>query len=750
MTEESIENPMQVQIEDELKNLELSKNVITKLRDLFIDKIGSFDLSLGEILRVIALEYSEDELIEKTGLKKGSIDFKKIINSILDHSDFDMIDNFDSNRFNTYRTNHPSPTETYDFHDYAGMEILNFKGFNDDENFIPLRPLTLIYGANNCGKSTILKALGSFCQTNNRRIAEGIHSDWTASGNWFDLGGAPQVLHELQKQSFEIGYTLKIIHTRYYSGIKKFIRIKPDKFQKIVFEFKMMSKYPKNTPNQNGDLKCIKIFEGDFEDHTPHKFSLVESGTENYEPGVRTYKISDLSEELINSKKSDSMEISEMILEIKNMCDSHQGVQKRIIKSMKENQRRLYSLSKELDDDEGLFSKILINRSKSPKNDKHSEYCHEILHSLMIDIILGDCQIINSIGEDKDEIDSIGLINNHIPHIKNFIESAGLEIKTIVRANQSKNAEIFKPQFSYMMEIDRKLNDLQPIENRKVDFNWSHGFTLHFLGNRMEQTLSSIYPTNKVIKPLDNSYGILKNFIHKLDYLSATRFLPKRQYHTSSAGKTTQGQGTLGESSLRLLWEQPTLLKKVNKRLQDIIGVELKMSKPKLTFKDDKTLKTHHYESSALTVQVVSSKGGTKLQLPDIGFGASQVIPILSAMAVGSSQTLIVEEPESNLHPAAQAKLMGHIIESIGDRAKEEGQTRPIIIETHSEHFLIKLLEKISDPECDIGDDQVAILYVENRDGNITVKRMKTQAGELEEYFPEEFIGGSAYSHSVI
>ena len=183
MTEESIENPMQVQIEDELKNLELSKNVITKLRDLFIDKIGSFDLSLGEILRVIALEYSEDELIEKTGLKKGSIDFKKIINSILDHSDFDMIDNFDSNRFNTYRTNHPSPTETYDFHDYAGMEILNFKGFNDDENFIPLRPLTLIYGANNCGKSTILKALGSFCQTNNRRIAEGIHSDWTASGN---------------------------------------------------------------------------------------------------------------------------------------------------------------------------------------------------------------------------------------------------------------------------------------------------------------------------------------------------------------------------------------------------------------------------------------------------------------------------------------------------------------------------------------------------------------------------------------
>lgn len=86
-----------------------------------------------------------------------------------------------------------------------------------------------------------------------------------------------------------------------------------------------------------------------------------------------------------------------------------------------------------------------------------------------------------------------------------------------------------------------------------------------------------------------------------------------------------------------------------------------------------------------------------KLSLSDLGFGLSQVIPIILKVhnlspdkesvskTFMNSITLILEEPEANLHPNLQSKLAEVLV-----YAREFFNIK-FIIETHSEYFIRKL-----------------------------------------------------------
>lgn len=92
-----------------------------------------------------------------------------------------------------------------------------------------------------------------------------------------------------------------------------------------------------------------------------------------------------------------------------------------------------------------------------------------------------------------------------------------------------------------------------------------------------------------------------------------------------------------------------------------------------------------HIESKAVEelvkLEIVRADGGREV-ISDVGFGISQVLPILVQAAVMPSHTtLLIEQPELHLHPSAQTKLA----EVITD-ASNSG--RRFLIETHSEHFV--------------------------------------------------------------
>ena len=74
------------------------------------------------------------------------------------------------------------------------------------------------------------------------------------------------------------------------------------------------------------------------------------------------------------------------------------------------------------------------------------------------------------------------------------------------------------------------------------------------------------------------------------------------------------------------------------------------------------------------------------VNIADVGFGVSQILPVLVALLVASGEQVVyIEQPELHLHPNAQAKLANIVANVIKDKNIK------IILETHSSIFLRSL-----------------------------------------------------------
>lgn len=101
----------------------------------------------------------------------------------------------------------------------------------------------------------------------------------------------------------------------------------------------------------------------------------------------------------------------------------------------------------------------------------------------------------------------------------------------------------------------------------------------------------------------------------------------------------------------------------------------------------------------------------------DVGYGNSQVVPVLVAgYNLGRGDTFIVEEPEIHLHPKAQAEL-GDFFVDLHERGVQS------IVETHSEHMIIRLQKHIASGR--IKPTDICIYYTEPTPEGKTVRRLE-------------------------
>lgn len=131
------------------------------------------------------------------------------------------------------------------------------------------------------------------------------------------------------------------------------------------------------------------------------------------------------------------------------------------------------------------------------------------------------------------------------------------------------------------------------------------------------------------------------------------------------------------------------------------------------------------------------------VNLTDVGFGVSQVLPVIvECFYAAPHSTLILEQPEIHLHPAVQAGLADLFIAAIGSREKGNARGLQLIVESHSEHFLRRLLRRIAEGE--VAADQVALYFT-----TTTSDGSRLDPLELDDYgnimnWPKDFFGDQA------
>ena len=122
-----------------------------------------------------------------------------------------------------------------------------------------------------------------------------------------------------------------------------------------------------------------------------------------------------------------------------------------------------------------------------------------------------------------------------------------------------------------------------------------------------------------------------------------------------------------------------------------------------------------------LQVRKFGRKGrkGLRRNLMDVGFGVSQVLPVLAAVLCADGPAmLLLQQPELHLHPSAQAALG-----SLFCRTAESG--RQLIIETHSEYIVDRVRMDIRDRRTALKPDDVSILFFERSDLDVRIHSLQ-------------------------
>ena len=217
-----------------------------------------------------------------------------------------------------------------------------------------------------------------------------------------------------------------------------------------------------------------------------------------------------------------------------------------------------------------------------------------------------------------------------------------------------------------------------------------------------------------------------ENLFRSIRYLGPLREYPRRRY--AWQGKHSAGVGKHGEDTVTALFSGRIQLRSTEEqiprwlerfdlidsyRLNPISGTE--------TERDYEFL-VRKYE------------GGPEVRLTDVGFGVSQVLPVLVlCYHVPEGSILILEQPEAHLHPKVQSELADLLIEVVKERQLQ------IILESHSEHLLIRLMRRIAEEQISAND--TAFYFCEMNEGVSEIERLDVDDYGNITNWPQNFFG---------
>lgn len=233
----------------------------------------------------------------------------------------------------------------------------------------------------------------------------------------------------------------------------------------------------------------------------------------------------------------------------------------------------------------------------------------------------------------------------------------------------------------------------------------------------------------------------LSELLKRIYYLGPLREYPKRYY--TSKGATPGDMGTKGEYVVDAILAS----REKGKYISPGKGMSEKKSRNKQTLEQRVAywLKElgliHSFKvvpiangSSLYEVKVRRTASSSEVLITDVGFGVSQILPVLvMCYYVPEGSIILLEQPELHLHPSVQMGLSDVFIDVIKNRNVQ------IILESHSEHLLNRLQRRLA--EKTLEKDAVALYFCDTETSGSKLKPLNIDSLGNITNWPSGFFG---------
>jgi predicted ATPase len=347
------------------------------------------------------------------------------------------------------------------------------------------------------------------------------------------------------------------------------------------------------------------------------------------------------------------------------------------------------------------------------------------------------------------DFDAYSSSNDDLSNLFSLFPNEPYKFSTTISAA---NNEIVLDQFSYQKNnysytfISQKgtaqrvykliLSTIDNPQSEEIEGTFKNPYNFYGVPN-------DLYLTHPAIE--NELQEVEQSFYHLFDsiyYLGPLREFPKRTYVWSGGSSSSIGnRGEYAVSALLSAYGQGLTIRIEEERkmrtVEEHVAHWLKELGLIYSFKVQPIAPNRkEYE-----VRIQRTAESASVFLTDVGFGVSQILPVLVLLFyVPEGSTVILEQPEIHLHPAVQAGLADVFIDAIKRRKVQ------IILESHNEHLLQRLQRRIAEEV--ISQEEIKLYFTSIEEG-----RSKLTTLELDEYgnignWPKGFFG-DAFAESA-
>jgi predicted ATPase len=226
-----------------------------------------------------------------------------------------------------------------------------------------------------------------------------------------------------------------------------------------------------------------------------------------------------------------------------------------------------------------------------------------------------------------------------------------------------------------------------------------------------------------VILGLSSLTRSLVRALEKTEYIGAMRIPPLRRY--AYTGERRRRVGASGENAANILAMDKARMGSRSNRITEAVSAWLFKSTIASDFKISPT------SDSFYEILVQHPETKEYENLADVGLGNSQILPILvGGYNLTAGSTYLVEEPEIHLHPRAQAELGSFFLDLYNTGVQS-------VIETHSEHLILRLQQYVANNQ--ISQKDVQFYFIQAEQGRKVAKSLTLDQMGM---FTSEWPGG--------